>query len=181
MKHQYQNNFSKINQSVLDSKIRKTKAKKILAVIQDFLKKNNQKLTNAICLDIGGSAGFSAKLLSPLVKKIYVIDIDKNALDFGKLNNKAPNIIYKISDAMALPFPNNSIDIIVCNQVYEHVPDFNQLVKEIYRVLKPSGLCYFSAGSRLVLVEQHYNLPLLSWFPKKISNFFWFKKTIKKF
>lgn len=172
MKQQYQKNFSKINQSVLDPKIRKIKAKKILTTIKDFLNKKNQKLTGAICLDIGGSAGFCAKSLSPFVKKIYVIDIDENALKYGKINNKTPNIIYKVGDAMFLPFANNSIDIIICNQVYEHVPDSHQLFKEIYRVLKPKGMCYFGAGNRFVLVEQHYNLPFLSWFPKKVSNIY---------
>lgn len=169
----YQNNFSDKISSVLDSGIRIRKAKKIVAVIKNFLEKENKILENAICLDIGGSAGFAAKeLISENIKKIYIVDIDKKALEFGKKNNFHSKIIYQVGDAMALNFPDDTFDIIICNQVYEHVSDHYILVKEIYRVLKKGGVCYFGAGNRVVLIEPHYNLPFLSWLPKKLANLY---------
>jgi len=168
----YQRNFSKINKSVLDKNLRTIKAKKIISVIKDFAKKEKFDLKKAIVLDVGGSAGYTAKLLSNLVKKIYVVDIDEDALNFGKKNNNAKNILYKIGDAMHLPLRDKSVDIIICNQVYEHVPNYFTLIKEIRRVLKDNGFCYFGAGNKFILVEQHYHLPFLSWLPKKIANLY---------
>jgi len=69
-------------------------------------------------------------------------------------------------------FDDNSFDAVTCTHVYEHVPDSEQLVKEIYRVLKPGGFCYFSAGNRFVLMEPHYRLPLLSVIPKKLAHYY---------
>ena len=172
MRKKYQRNFSKINSSVLNPEIRLLKAEKIISVIKDFAIKEKFDLKKATVLDIGGSAGYAAKLFSNLVKKIYVVDIDENALNFGRKNNNAKNIFYQTGDAMNLPQKDKSIDIIICNQVYEHVPNYKLLIKEIYRVLTINGFCYFGAGNKYVLVEQHHNLPFLSWFPKQVSNMY---------
>jgi len=34
----------------------------------------------------------------------------------------------------------------VCNHIYEHVPDADQMMGEIYRVLRQEGFCYFFSG-----------------------------------
>ncbi len=69
-------------------------------------------------------------------------------------------------------FFDNAFDLVICTQVYEHVPDSTQLMKEIKRALKPEGICYFAATQRFVLIEPRYKLLFLSWFPKCISNFY---------
>ncbi len=43
------------------------------------------------------------------------------------------------ADICALPFKDNSFDIILCNHVLEHIPDDRKAIGELYRVLKPSG------------------------------------------
>src|SRR3989338_8914505 len=108
----YQRNFSKINKSVLDPKIRKIKAKKIVTVILDFIKNNKIERKKSLkCLDIGGSAGYTAKELLNYFGKVNVIDIDKNALNYGKQHNSSKNIKYLYGDALDIPFKNNSFDI----------------------------------------------------------------------
>lgn len=171
-KYTYQDNFSESNNSVLDSSVRIQKSQKIFAVLKDCLDKKVKNLKKMTCLDIGGSAGFTAKLMSPFVKQFYVIDIDEKALKFGKRNNKAGNIVYEEGDAMNLRFQDNSLDIIVCNHVYEHVADSKILINEIYRVLKIGGVCYFGAANKFGLMEPHYHLLFLSWLPKKIANIY---------
>jgi hypothetical protein len=37
-------------------------------------------------------------------------------------------------------------------------------------VLRPGGICYFSAGNRLMWIEPHYNLPLLSVLPRPLAH-----------
>lgn len=167
---EYQHNFSITNKSVLDYKIRIKKAKKTLVVIKDYFDRQGRKLNNTVCLDIGGSAGYIAKCLSTYVGKVYVIDIDNHALEYGKKNNTASNIFYKVDDAMNLNFKDKSIDIIICNQVYEHITNHQRLINEIDRVLKDDGICYFGANNRFVLIEPHYKLPFLSWLPKVIAH-----------
>ena len=46
--------------------------------------------------------------------------------------------------AYSLPFQNNSLDLIICSEVLEHLHHYNDAVKEIHRVLKPGGKFYAS-------------------------------------
>ena len=39
------------------------------------------------------------------------------------------------ADICALPFEDNSYDLILCNHVLEHIPDDHTAMKELYRVL----------------------------------------------
>jgi SAM-dependent methyltransferase len=42
-------------------------------------------------------------------------------------------------DIEKIQYNDNTFDVIFCNHVLEHVNDFDQAVRELYRVLKPSG------------------------------------------
>lgn len=46
--------------------------------------------------------------------------------------------LHKIHDNI-LPFDDNSFDLIISNQVFEHIPDYKKSLEEIHRVLKPGG------------------------------------------
>jgi SAM-dependent methyltransferase len=41
---------------------------------------------------------------------------------------------------------------------------------EIFRVLKPGGVCYFAAGNRLAVREPHHGLTFLSWLPRPAAD-----------
>lgn len=50
-----------------------------------------------------------------------------------------------VADATELPFRNNSIDAVVSESLFEHVPDAYKVADEITRVVKPGGYIYASA------------------------------------
>ena len=43
------------------------------------------------------------------------------------------------ADLCALPFEDDSFDVIFCNHVLEHIPDDEQAMRELYRVMKKGG------------------------------------------
>lgn len=43
------------------------------------------------------------------------------------------------ADLCALPFEDDSFDVIFCNHVLEHIPDDTQAMRELYRVMKKGG------------------------------------------
>lgn len=50
-------------------------------------------------------------------------------------------------DILDIPLPADSVDVIVCSHVLEHVPDDRRATRELVRVLRPGGVA-------LVLVPQ---------------------------
>ena len=44
------------------------------------------------------------------------------------------------ADATCLPFLDASIDKVICSEVLEHIPDYQAVLAEINRILKPGGL-----------------------------------------
>ena len=100
-------------------------------------------------------------------------DIDGDAINEAKkLSNK--NLKFKLLNLDgSFPFAKNSFDVIVANQIYEHAKNPKLLMKEIYRVLKPNGICFFGAGNRLIVRDAHYpHLPFVSWLPTWLSNYY---------
>jgi len=70
------------------------------------------------------------------------------------------------ADACRLPVADDSFDLVLLNHVYEHVEDQPGLFREAWRVLRPGGIAYVTAGSRYAVLEPHYRLPFLSWLPR---------------
>ena len=59
--------------------------------------------------------------------------------------------------AERLPFATGSIDFVFSSNVLEHVPDRLATVAEIYRVLRPGGMCLTIVPAAM---ERVYNLPV---------------------
>jgi len=50
-----------------------------------------------------------------------------------------------LSDALAIPIRDNSVDAIVCESLIEHLKEPRRLVGEMHRILKPGGKIYIIA------------------------------------
>ena len=66
----------------------------------------------------------------------------------------------------AIPYEDASFDVVLSNQVFEHVPDMETALDEIARVLKVDGLSFHMFPDSGVWREGHCGIPFLHWFPK---------------
>ncbi len=145
---------------------RTLKARKILSILQDFL---GPALQTSRGLDVGCADGAITREL--VSKFLYLVgsDVDQIAIHrAGKID--LPNLSFMISDGSQIAISDESIDVVICAQVYEHAEKQQGLADEIWRVLRPGGVCFFSGPNRLAIIEEHYWLPFLSWFPHPLSD-----------
>jgi len=167
---EYQLNFTEnpvAKKLLYDVKSRTKKAQMIHSVIEDHVG-NTESLH---LLDMSCSNGLMTKCLAEKFGSVTGIDIDEGALVHAREENARSNISYENMDGLHTTFEDNTFDVALCNQMYEHVPDPFQLMSEIHRVLKPGGICYFGATSRLIVIEPHYGkIPFLSYLPKPLAN-----------
>lgn len=107
---------------------------------------------NGIMLDVGCGEGrhiFGVMQDYPQMKCVG-LDMDNASLNkaeegyqyFESISNAGAEFIK--GSAYSLPFPDESIDLIVCSEVLEHLHEYNDAVVEIHRVLKPGGKFYAS-------------------------------------
>ncbi|MEW6015248.1 MAG: class I SAM-dependent methyltransferase [Candidatus Zixiibacteriota bacterium] len=161
--------FSERFPVLFDTAGREKKADKVIAVCRHFSFRPLHELT---CLDLGSSTGIMTERFARHFGKVIAIDLDKVGLRSGMRNSRMSNIRHICTDGTDLALADGSVDLVICNQIYEHVDNQQGLLAEIYRVLKNDGFCYFGAGNRYVLIEGHYFLPFLSWLPHRVADIY---------
>jgi SAM-dependent methyltransferase len=168
MSPEYQNNLSVISPILLNGEYKRAKVEKMLAILGDagIL----DRVSRHLAVDVGCSRGFFCEALAPYFKRVVGVDIDAHALNVARGSTQGHHPSYILGDSLKLPFRDRSVDLVICNHVYEHVPNADSLFKEISRILSKDGICYLGAASRLTFIEPHYHLPFLSWLPKGMAH-----------
>lgn len=73
-------------------------------------------------------------------------------------------------DVQQMPFEDNSFDVVMCNHVFEHVPNDKKAMREILRVLKPGGWAIMQVPQREGLKETYEDLSITD--PKERTKHF---------
>jgi len=78
-----------------------------------------------------------------------------SGLQTGKWDTSRIDIV---SDITNIPEPDGSFDVILCSEVFEHLPDATKALDEFQRLLKPGGLLITTApfGSLVHFAPYHY-------------------------
>ncbi len=166
----YQYNFSELHQDIyFDMESRARKAEKMLRILRDCI---GDDLGERHALDVGCSTGAMSRILGEHFGRVTGIDIDAKAVEHANANFASPTLDFRIGDAMDTGLAPDSIDVVICAHVYEHVPDAGRMLQEIHRLLKPGGICYFAAENKFVFREGDYRLPFLSILPKPLAHLY---------
>lgn len=152
---------------MLDEVSRRSKGAKIAAVVQHFL--GTEDLDGLVALDIGCSGGIVSEQLAGRGARVVGLDIDVPGLAVAA-GRATADLAFLCADSAAVPLTDGSVDVVVCNHVYEHVVSPEALVEEIDRVLAPGGVAYLGLGNRWWVMEPHYRLPFLSWLPRPLAH-----------
>jgi SAM-dependent methyltransferase len=169
----YQRDFSEIHpKTMFDELGRLQKARKTVAVMLDALKQAGGDPGKVRLLDIGCSTGILTRHYAEFFGKVVGVDIDDGAVEWARQNRAAGNLRYQIGDSLNLPFLTGEFDIVTCTHIYEHVPDAQRMLDEIFRVLRPGGFCYFAAENRVRWWDGHYNLPLVTLLPRPLGDIY---------
>jgi ubiquinone/menaquinone biosynthesis C-methylase UbiE len=95
-------------------------------------------LKDKVVLDLCCQWGDHMKYLMAAGAKTFGVDI----ADFSLKPH--PRYEFLRSDAQNLAIKPASIDIVFCINAFEHIPDPERALREIYRILKPGGYAFIS-------------------------------------
>jgi len=100
-----------------------------------------QKQINAkTLLDVGCGTGFILNIANDLFEELYGVDITQAMLD--KVDISSGKIKLYRTLAQKLPFDNNYFDMASSYAFLHHLDDYKDVLREVYRVLKPGGIYY---------------------------------------
>ena len=129
---------------------------------------------NLTILDLGSGEGGTSVVFAEQ-NRVFSYDLNLIRLEGQK---KYSALYYKINgDALKLSLRDNSFDVIILQDVIEHLYDPKSLINEVIRILKPGGMVYMSTPNKYsifnFLADPHWGLPVVSILKReKIRNYF---------
>jgi 2-polyprenyl-3-methyl-5-hydroxy-6-metoxy-1,4-benzoquinol methylase len=109
-------------------------------------------------LDVGCGTGYGTAYLAENAKSIVGIDISKQALRWARKHYPVTDFIEM--DVQQLRFANNTFDLIVSSENFEHLPNQEKHLDELARVLRPDGLCFVASPNPEMTIglKNHYHV-----------------------
>lgn len=140
----------------------------------DHLEEMVPGLSHMSILDVGfGSGGFlvnaakqGARMSGIELTEYYYQETLRRLHDAGLSADVRKGVAEK------LPFADGAFDFLNIGEVYEHVEDPDQILREAFRVLREGGKAYLSVPNRYGLVDPHYKVTFVNWIPRAYAHAF---------
>ena len=89
---------------------------------------------------IGGSSLYLAEKFGASAEGITLSPVQANrATQRAEAAGLSQRVGFQVADALAIPFPDESFDLVWSMESGEHMPNKQKFLQECYRVLKPGG------------------------------------------
>lgn len=130
-------------------------------------------------LDIGAGEGSTSRLLS---KKNIVVSLEMKSERIKKIS-RTDSLHPVIADSLRIPFKPANFNLIILQDVIEHLVINKEFVNVLVSLLKENGVIYISTPNRYslfnIISDPHWGMPLLSLFKRdQIKKYF--LKTFRK-
>ncbi len=131
-------------------------------------------------LDLGCGAGGICVSFAIRRNRVVALDLDKKLMNLTRINvddseNSFPpsgGVGEVLGSGTSLPFRDETFDLVICNDVIEHLDEQEKLIREIYRVLKTEGHLYLTTPNRRYPRESHTGLLGITLLPKRFADVF---------
>ena len=99
-------------------------------------------------LDIASGEGYGANILATKASYVTGVDISPDAVTHAQTKYGSKNLRYIVGSTESIPLETSTIDIVVSFETIEHHDRHEEMLTEIKRVLKPSGILLMSTPDK---------------------------------
>lgn len=139
----------------LESDIREQFGQIDIYVFDQILRDNIQP---GMCV-VDAGCGFGRNIVYLMRKgcRVFAIDADANGVEHVRrlseaLNTGLPEANFQVGSIEHMPFADEIADVVICSAVLHFARDedqFQAMLAELWRVLKPGGMLFCRLGSRI--------------------------------
>ncbi len=105
-------------------------------------------------LEVGPGSGLYLPYLSTNYFNVLAVDIENAYLEHAKIvQSQHSNLHLKIDDMTCSSLATNSFDFILCSEVVEHTLKSQEMIQEMFRILKPNGILLLSTPQPYSFLE----------------------------
>ena len=128
----------------------------------DYVKANGTLLTSKKVCDLSAGRGYIARLFEEVGADVHAYDL------FPEQNRFLKTSVHKIDLQQKFPIADALMDIVICCETIEHLPNQYFLFQETSRILKPGGIFILttpnssslrSRFSQFMMESEHYGAP----------------------
>jgi 2-polyprenyl-3-methyl-5-hydroxy-6-metoxy-1,4-benzoquinol methylase len=116
-----------------------------------------QYCTGKVVLDAACGAGYGSAELARVAPRVVGVDVDERAIEYARSRYGGDNVEFEAMDVTALRFADASFDVVVSFEAIEHVEDDVAFLREVVRVLRPSGTFIVSTPNAARTTEHPAN------------------------
>lgn len=91
-------------------------------------------------LDAGSGEGYGVDILGQSANWVVGIDIKIELVSYAKNRYPASHLNYLLMDCENIAFQNEAFDIVVCNEMVEHLKYYREFLNSAFAILKPGGM-----------------------------------------
>jgi ubiquinone/menaquinone biosynthesis C-methylase UbiE len=117
--------------------------------------------------DLGCGAGTQSFLWEKLGHRLHGLDISEKLIQLGqeRASQAGKTIDFRVGSVTELPWPNESMDVVLAIELLEHVADWRRCLDEFTRVLRKGGALFLTTTNALCPKQEEFDLPMYSWYP----------------
>jgi SAM-dependent methyltransferase len=129
-------------------------------------------------VEVGCGLGLYLKRIAALTNHAVGLEFEPGRAKEAAVNSRPASVVIAANEA--LPFPSRTFDVLLTNEVIEHVADDAVSAQELVRIVRPGGRIVLFCPNRWYPVEQHGiywkgvyhfgNIPLVNYLPDPLRN-----------
>lgn len=112
----------------------------MIAIHTAFYRFAAAQITGGTVLDAGCGTGFGTAMLTQKAQLTVGIDIKDRLIDYARQNYQQEGLRFEEMDVGHIGYPDNFFDVIIADELLEHLPDHRPFMNEVMRLLKDDGL-----------------------------------------
>ncbi len=109
-------------------------------------------------LDAACGVGYGTNHLAQVASSIVGIDINPEAIAYGRARFESDRLNFQIANVMETGFLNAQFDVICSFETIEHLPNIPAYLKEMVRILRPDGF-YIVSTPQVSKINHRPNNP----------------------